>query len=77
MAKESSSSKGAVENPLQLLRRLEEHDYHHVTESDTQRWADGKEDWTQIKQGVNLLPNGQAILDHYIAARMLATYGHE
>ena len=77
MATESSSQKGAIESPVQLLRRLEKHDWYYAMSDDHREWRAGKDDWGEILEGEKTVPNGAAILEHYVAARSLAYYGHE
>lgn len=77
MVTESSSLKGAIESPVQLLRRLEKHNWDHTRSGDNREWILGKIDWDEIKRGIESVPNGVAILEHYVAARSLAYYGHE
>jgi len=77
MATESSSRKGVPENPVQLLRRLEQHDWNYSRSDDHREWRAGRDDWDEIMTGVKSVPNGKAIFTMYFAARNLAYYGHE
>lgn len=76
MATESSSRKGKIESPAQLLRRLEEHDWLHSRSDDHREWKAGKRDWDAIQQGAIDVSNGAIILKHYVIARNYAYYGH-
>lgn len=77
MGTESSWLKGTIENPVQLLKRLEAHDWDSERSNDTQRWRAGIDDWEEIQNGIFFVPDGKAIHEHYVAARNLANYGHE
>ena len=77
MGTESSSSRGKIESPVQLLKRLEQHDWGYSRSDDHREWKAGKQDWEQIKQGMESVSNGVAIFGHYTAAWNLANYGHE
>ena len=77
MATESSSRKGVPENPVQLLRRLEQHDWNYSRTDDHREWKTGTHDWDEIMEGIKSVPNGARIAKHYIRARNLAYYGHE
>ena len=77
MATESSSLKGKIESPVQLLKRLEQHDWGYSRSDDHREWKAGKQDWEEIQHGATSVPNGAAILKHYAAAWNLANYGHE
>ncbi len=77
MATELSSLKESISSPAQLLRRLEQHDYLHSRSDDHREWTAGRQDWDEIKQGAETVPNGREIMTHYLKARNLAYYGHE
>lgn len=77
MATESSSLKGTIQSPAQLLKRLEQHDYDSQRGSDAQTWSAGIDDWDAITLGAKSVPHGASILRHYLAARSLVEYGHE
>ena len=77
MATESSSWKGEIESPVQLLKRLEKHDWDFARSDSPSDWRTGQDNWDAIKKGVRIVPNGKAIFKHYVAARNLAYYGHE
>ena len=76
MATESSSRRGVPENPVQLLKRLEQHDWHYARSDDIREWKAGKQDWDEIVAGAKSVPNGEQIMEHYVLARNLADYGH-
>jgi len=76
MATESSSSKALIESPVQLLKRLEQHDWGYSRSDDHREWKAGKQDWDEIVAGAKSVPNGEQIMEHYVLARNLADYGH-
>lgn len=73
----SSLWKGPVTTPVQLLRRLEQHDWLYAMSDDHRSWQRGNDDWEEITAGAKIVPNGAAILKNYVAARNLANYGHK
>jgi hypothetical protein len=77
MATESSSQKGRIETSVQLLRRLEQHDWEHSRSDEYHEWRSGRDDWDEIKAGARSVPNGAIITKHYQIARKYAYYGHE
>lgn len=77
MATESSSLKGKIDTPVQLLQRLEQHDWEYSRSDDIREWKAGRSDWEQIADGIKSVPNGMAVYKHYVTARNLAYYGHE
>ncbi len=76
MVTESSSLRGRIETPVQLLQRLERHDWLHSRSDDHREWRAGKQDWEQIQQGAIDVSNGEIIMKHYLLARSYAYYGH-
>lgn len=77
MVTESSSLKGEIKTPVELLKRLEQHDWGHSRSDDIREWKVGKQDWDEIVAGAKSVPNGEQIMEHYVLARNLADYGHE
>ena len=77
MATESSSLRGAILSPVQLLKRLEQHDWYYAMSDDHRSWQSGRDNWEQIEAGAKVVPNGAAILKNYVAAWNLANYGHK
>ena len=76
MGTESLWLKGPVETPVQLLKRLEAHDWDHKKCGDTRRWMAGNTDRAEILLGAKSVPNGKEIMKYYRIAWNLANYGH-